>query len=138
MPDNSRIIIAEHNLVSESCFTDFRTALTTCNYSFYYNDIFIIKISESGEMLWKIRIPKRQMSRNDYGTYSSFALGIFGKKLALIYNDNPRNVVIQESKGVSLMSDLRRAVVTLVEVDEKGRAEKSILFENRDRKTWLR
>src|SRR5690606_191382 len=76
--DGSVMVVAEHTLISEYCYTDFRTALTTCNFSYYYNDIFLFKLTPAGELLWKIKIPKKQVSRNDYGLYSGFHLHWYG------------------------------------------------------------
>jgi len=138
LDDGSTILVGEHTMISEVCFTDFRTALTTCNYSYYYNDIFVVKIDRDGKVLWKIRVPKRQLTRNDYGAYSSFALGLVNGKIVIVYNENPKNLSIKNSNAWSFMTDPGRSSVVMVEIDPSGHAQKQTLFSNIKRRAWFR
>lgn len=136
--DGSSLLVGEHVLFSEVCFTDIRTALTTCNYSYYFNDIFLVKMDPDGNVKWKIRIPKRQLTRNDYGAYSSFALGVIDDKVILTYNENPKNFKIKSSNAYSFMSDPGRSTVVLIEIDKNGHVKKNELFSNFKKRAWYK
>lgn len=138
LEDGSTILVAEHVMISEVCFTDFRTALTTCNYSYYYNDIFVVKTSKEGNIEWKIRVPKRQLTRNDNGAYSSFALGLIHGKVVLLYNENTRNLQIKSSNAHGFMSDPGKSTVVAVEIDPNGHTSKHVLFSNLKRRSWFK
>lgn len=135
--DGSTLLVAEHTMISETCYTDYKTALSTCNYSFYFNDIFVIKMTPEGEIQWKIRIPKRQLTRNDNGFYSSFALGLVNDKLVFLYNDNPKNKTLKDRQNPYYMKDPARSVVTLVEISLGGRVVKKEMFSNARRPTYF-
>lgn len=135
--DGSSLLVAEHTLMTETCYTDYKTALSTCNYSFYFNDIFVIKLTSDGQIQWKIRIPKRQLTRNDNGFYSSFALGILNDKLVFLYNDNPKNKSLKDRQNPYFMKDPARSVVTLVEISLGGRVVKKEMFSNARRPTYF-
>ncbi|MCX7743291.1 MAG: hypothetical protein N2167_01865 [Flavobacteriales bacterium] len=138
LEDGSQLLVTEHTLVTETCFTDFRTALTTCNYNYYFNDIFVIKIGVDETVKWKIKIPKRQLTRNDGGIYSSFSLGIIDGRLVILFNDHPKNLELKNDRGLLFMNDPKKATVVLVEIDAQGQVKKQALFSNDKRKTWFR
>lgn len=138
MDDGSIMIVAEYTLIGEYCYTDFRTALTTCNFSYYYNDIFIFKLSASGDLQWKLKIPKKQVSRNDYGQYSGFHLHWYGNDVEIFYNENPRNLEIKDPAKYAFMSDPKKSVVMSIYVEGNGHITKKKIEDNDDYKTWLR
>lgn len=136
--DGSRILITEHRLVTETCFTDFRTALITCNYNYYYNDLYVIKIGPDDQVQWKIKINKRQVTHNDGGVYASFTFAMIKDKILLLYNDHPKNFALKGDRGLMYMSDPQKSSVALVEISMQGQVSKSELFSNERRKTWFR
>lgn len=138
LEDGSQLLVTEHTLVTETCFTDFRTALTTCNYNYYFNDIFVIKIGADETVKWKIKIPKRQVTRNDGGIYSSFSLGVMDGRIVILYNDHPKNLELKNDRGLFFMNDPQKATVVLIEIDAQGQVKKLPLFSNHKRKTWFR
>lgn len=138
LEDGTRIIIAEHRLITETCFTDFRTALTTCNYNYFFNDLFVVKISPDDQVQWKIKINKRQVTRNDGGMYSSFTFATLNDKIVLLYNEHPKNFSLKGDRGLFFMNDPQRSSVALVEISLQGNVAKYELFSNERRKTWFR
>ncbi len=138
LDDGSQILVSEHTLITETCFTDFRTALTTCNYNYYFNDIFLVKIGADETVKWKIKIPKRQVTRNDGGMYSSFSLGLIAGRIVILYNDHPKNFELKNDRGLMFMNDPKKATVALLEIDAQGHVKKQPLFSNDKRKTWFR
>jgi hypothetical protein len=63
---------------------------TTMNY-YYYDDIIAFRISPEGQLIWQKRIPKSQVSTNDYGEFSSYCSFQSDSSLNFIFNDNQRN-----------------------------------------------
>lgn len=62
----------------------------TTNY-YYYNDIVAFCIDTNGLLRWEQRIPKIQVSVNDYGPYSSYASFLADQRLHFIFNDSRSN-----------------------------------------------
>lgn len=62
----------------------------TTNY-YYYNDIVAFCIDSSGQLRWEQRIPKIQVSINDYGPFSSYASFADSASLNFIFNDTHAN-----------------------------------------------
>jgi hypothetical protein len=60
------------------------------NY-YYYDDIIAFRISTDGQLIWQKRIPKSQVSTNDYGEFSSYCSFQSDSSLNFIFNDNQRN-----------------------------------------------
>lgn len=53
----------------------------------YYNDIMVISISPNGEQEWLKVLRKKQISEDDDGYFSSYALHIRGGELNFVYNE---------------------------------------------------
>ena len=62
----------------------------TTNY-YYYNDIVAFCIDTNGQLRWEQRIPKIQVSINDYGPFSSYASFMDSTSLNFIFNDTETN-----------------------------------------------
>lgn len=101
------------------------------DYYFNYNDILVVNIRPDGEIDWTARIPKRQLSRNDNGIYSSYAMSTVADKLYFIYNEDPRNL---DPKSKKLYTDEpdKYSVVVLAEVDRSGHVTRAPLFQNKE------
>ncbi|MBL7817539.1 MAG: hypothetical protein JNL70_21215 [Saprospiraceae bacterium] len=102
------------------------------DYYFNYNDIIVVNIQPDGEIAWATRIPKRQVSVNDGGTYSSYAMSIVADKLYFAYNENPKNLDPSRTKTVAETPD-RYSIVTLAEVSRDGSLKRYPMFSNRDK-----
>ena len=101
------------------------------DYYFNYNDIIVVNIQPDGEIAWTSRIPKRQLSINDNGTYSSYAMSVVADKLYFVFNDDARNFNPKRTKIYQETPD-KSSVVALAEVSRDGRVKVSPLFGNKD------
>ncbi len=71
-------------------------------------------------------MPKQQLTKDDGGVYSSFALANKGKDVFIVFNDHPSNL-----KGSSRMYTMKKAgssKVTLVRIDEAGKQKRVPLY----------
>ena len=101
------------------------------DYYFNYNDIIVVNIRPDGEIEWSARIPKRQMSKNDGGIYSSYSMSTVADKLYFIYNEDPRNLDPAKKKIYTDEPD-KYSVVVLAEIDRSGQVKKAPLFQNKE------
>jgi hypothetical protein len=101
------------------------------DFYYNYNDIIVVNIRPDGEIAWAARIPKSQMSRNDGGIYSSYAMSIVADKLFFIYNEDPRNLDPNRKKTFSESPD-KSSVVVLAEVNKEGQVKRAPLFQNKE------
>ena len=102
------------------------------DYYFNYNDIIVVNIQPDGEIAWTTRVPKRQISVNDGGMYSSYSMSIVADKLYFAYNENPKNLDPKRDKTVAETPD-KYSVVTLAEVARDGSLKRYPMFSNRDK-----
>jgi hypothetical protein len=101
------------------------------DFYYNYNDIIVVNIRPDGEIAWAARIPKSQMSRNDGGIYSSYAMSTVADKLYFIYNEDPRNLDPNRKKTFSESPD-KSSVVVLAEVNKEGLVKRAPLFQNKE------
>lgn len=137
-PDNGYYLLGEYILINETCMPDYRSSLMSCNYNYYYNDIFVFKFDSTGSLERKLRIPKKQFTRNDGALYSSFAYGFLKNKLVLLYNDHPKNLKPKNPANLMFMTDAKKSNLAAVTIDEKGIVDKEFLLNNDKRKTWCK
>ena len=109
------------------------TMTTTTTYYYYYNDIIVIRMAPDGSIEWTEKIPKRQVTTNDGGFYSSYAMAVRGDKLYFVFNDNPKNLFYNGTAKLSYFrGGYKESLVVLVEVDEDGRQSKEALFSSKE------
>jgi hypothetical protein len=90
-PDGSFVgSIEKYYIYTNTTYNNQTGQRMTTNY-YYYNDIVAFCIDPSGELLWELRIPKIQVSINDFGPYSSYASFADSTSLNFIFNDNKAN-----------------------------------------------
>lgn len=106
------------------------------NYYYYYNDIIVINISPLGEIEWTQKIQKKQVTINDGGFFSSYALAIIKDKICLLFNDNAANTDNTSQKIVPY--NRMNSTVFLVEIDGEGNVKKQSLFDARTMKVITR
>ncbi|MCU0434683.1 MAG: hypothetical protein MUC87_14605 [Bacteroidia bacterium] len=130
--DGGGTLIAEqYYMYVETVTTPSGNGQTTTRYIYHYiyNDILVLNFSADGTLVWKCKIPKRQHTTNDGGYYSSYALMIQGDRLFFIYNDNPKNLTLQENEAPADFSRNRRELsVVLAEVDAGGNLTRELLL----------
>ncbi len=104
-----------------------------------YNDLMVVNINPNGSVQWAKKIPKRQRSRNDGGTYASYALSVAKGKMFFIFNDNPKNITKTSSDlKVYNYTKGRESVVVLVTVSANGEIKKEPLFQVKETNTYTK
>lgn len=117
---------------------------------YYYNDIVAFNFSPDGELIWGNRIPKSQLfywkstmlfglKRGPYGVswgsvpyhyrgHYSYMAGLTDDKLFFVFNDNEKNVPIQDdSKKRTVMKSVKKAIPVIYTVDlETGHKTKEM------------
>lgn len=112
---------------------------TSTSYHYNYNDIIVINISSDGKIIWNEKIAKKQVTSNDGGFYSSYALNVTEDKLHFVFNDNPKNLSedLEEGKLYNFNRS-RESVVALVTVDSEGNQKRKALFSSKESETLTR
>ncbi len=135
--DGGVILVGEQFLIR---IETYRCGNSTCTRTrYYYNDIIVVNIDPTGKIDWAKKIPKRQMSVNDGGFYSSYALAVTESKIAFIYNDHRDNLESEKSKRIKNFNlGDRNGVVTIATVDDNGVVTRDILFDNTETEVIIR
>jgi hypothetical protein len=104
------------------------------NYQYHYNDLIVVSVDADGNIDWTRKIPKRQMSANDGGFYSSYALASNEKHAYILFNDNPRNTpdYRKRSDDPYAMTKPSKSQAMLVTIDRDGKFVYSSLFAQKD------
>jgi hypothetical protein len=119
--DGGAMLIGEQYFVRTRTYTQYmggRPMTQTTTY-YYYNDIIVVNIDPQGNIDWSVKVPKRQMSIDDGGFYSSYAMAINKDKIYFVYNDSPDNLSYTGTGTVSNASG-RNRVVMVTSVNSKG------------------
>jgi hypothetical protein len=91
LPDGSYVgSIEKYDVYTSTNYNNQTGQRLTTNY-YYYNDIVAFCIDTNGQLRWEHRIPKIQVSINDYGPYSYYASFTDGRSLNFIFNDSRSN-----------------------------------------------
>lgn len=110
---------------------------TRQTYHYYFNDLMVINILADNTVDWYARVPKRQHSVNDGGTYSGIVTGLNNdNSLNIIFNDNSENATKIAHENVKYMK-LKKSTVVLVKFEEDGTATKTPLFGSKKLKTYV-
>jgi hypothetical protein len=129
------ILIAEQYYVSSTTYTDPRTGHIIYTYYYHYNDILLVKFNKTGRIIWGKRIPKEQKTLDKTGYFESYAAIAKGNRLAIAFNDNPRNIEYNpDPKDIVIyeMDDPSEAVAVLVRfIDDVG-GDKQVLFDSKE------
>ncbi|MBI1838583.1 MAG: hypothetical protein HYR91_15065 [Flavobacteriia bacterium] len=96
LSDGSLIGLLEQYYINTVTYTDPRGYIKTTS-SYNYNDLIIYKINHLGEFVWVKKIPKTQITVDDYGYFSSIASCVNDEKIVVFFNDNSKNY---DSNGV--------------------------------------
>ncbi len=99
---------------------------------FIYDDIIVVNIRPNGEIEWSARIPKHQMTIDDNGYFSSYAMTIVRDRLFFIYNDNARNYRSDRKSNRWYSYNGSNSIIVLAEVRRDGQVNTYPLFNNED------
>jgi hypothetical protein len=126
--DGGAMLIGEQFFVKTQTYTTYINRMpTTRTVTYYnYNDIIMVNIDPTGNIDWAIKVPKRQVSIDDGGFFSSYAMAINKDKIYFVYNDNPDNLGYTGVGRVS-SSGGRNQVVMVAEVNSKGEMKRKPL-----------
>jgi hypothetical protein len=138
--DGGAILVAEQYYEVMVQSYDPTTHAYTYTYYYYYNDIIVVSINPAGEIAWAKKIPKYQVSRNDGGYYSSFTFSVSGNKMYFMFNDNAKNLKMNDetSQKFRYMNNPKKSVAILVSMDSNGNQDRQSMFNNNDLKIILR
>lgn len=138
--DGGAVLIAEQYYVREVTTCTTSNGVTSCRttYYYYYNDIIVVNINPDGSIQWAKKIPKRQVSTNDFGFYSSYAVEVTKDKMYFIFNDHPKNLNSTSDKIYNYNPRSKEALTVVVTVDGKGEVEKEALFNASEAGTIIR
>jgi len=116
------------------------TTTTVTTYYYNYNDIIVVNIDPQGQIDWVTKIPKRQVTTNDGGFYSSYTMSVVNGNLYFLFNDNPENLLekTNDSKKYKNFSGQKGSIVVLVEVKNDGTYTKEALFKMVDAEVMIR
>ncbi|MFZ7114627.1 MAG: hypothetical protein ACO1G9_04530 [Bacteroidota bacterium] len=135
--DGGVMLVGEQFFIRQIQYRCGNSYCTRTNY--YYNDIIVVNIDPAGKIEWAKKIPKRQLSVNDGGFYSSYAIAVTESKIAFIYNDHRDNLDSEKSKRIKNFNlGDKNGVVTIATVDDNGVVTRDILFDNTETEVIIR
>lgn len=129
--DGGATLVAEQYMfyVTTNTYTDAQGHTSTTYTDHYlYNDIIVISFGSNGDLLWKTKITKRQHTTNDFGVWSSYFMAVVGDNLYFIFNDNPKNLFLEQDETPYKFTAAKDLAVVLVEVNSTGKQTKELLF----------
>ena len=126
--DGGAVLVAEQYFMREVCYTD-KNGNTRCNYHYYYNDLIVVNIDPKGDIEWATKVPKRQHSINDGGTFSSCAVDVKDGRIYLVFNDSGENLFVKSGDKIKQFElKGKDALVVLATVDGDGSVSREALF----------
>ncbi|MBI2257440.1 MAG: hypothetical protein HYU67_00900 [Flavobacteriia bacterium] len=142
LSDGSLIGLLEQYYVKVITSSDPRTGSTSVTYYYYFNDIIVYKINPNGSFAWTNKIPKQQISTNDYGYFSSFSYFLNNNTMHIIMNDNIKNYN-EEGKfsaldGEEYIANFRKKYYAVAHVElqlNDGNVKREILYTYKDVKS---
>ncbi len=135
--DGGIILIGEQFFIRTTTVYNGKTTSTI--YTYHYNNIIIVNIDNSGKIDWSETISKRQISSNDGGFYSSFALAVTDDKLRFIYNDSRENLKPKKQGYIKNYSFRDKdGIVTLATIDKDGKKTLEALINDADIEVGIR
>ncbi len=123
--DGGAVLIAEQYFTERREEYDYFTNRFFVNYFYNYNDIIVINIQPSGDIEWVARVPKKQVSQNDGGYFSSYSMITASDRLMFLYNDNINNFNSGNRRATSF--GRRNGIVNLTSVKKGGKLSSSPL-----------
>lgn len=136
LPDGSFVGSMEKYYVYTSTNYNNQTGQRMTTNYYYYNDIVAFCIDTNGQLRWEQRIPKIQVSVNDYGPYSSYASFLNDNNLNFIFNDSRSNYnnegifnsQIQDLASFSLTKQRNVGAWVLIDLNS-GQMKRQIIHE---------
>lgn len=139
--DGSALFVAEQHRVEQRWRTDITTGRQEILYYYHYDDLLVVDVNADGSIGWTVRIPKEQVSVNDQGPFSSYALLAGEKQVHILFNDDPENATLLTANPDArpeIMSATKRSTAVLVSLNADGQVSRQNLFRNADSDVILR
>ncbi len=133
--DGGALLVAEQYYMRVHTYTTpgpNGSTTTRTTYTYYYNDIIVVNITPEGKIEWAKKIPKRQVTTNDGGFYSSYVMSLSEDKLYFVFNENIRNIKDVKPGKLYNFSRGKDGVVALVTMNSSGDFKKEILFKTKE------
>lgn len=113
---------------------------TVTTHHYVYNEIIVVNINPQGEIDWVKRIPKYQHTTNDRGYYSSYALMVNKDKLHFFYNDNVKNINLDDKKGkmYNWTKKPKNSVIMFTTINNEGEMSRVPIGTAKDVETMTR
>lgn len=128
--DGSVMIIGEEYYVVEHTHYNGKTTYTT--YTYYYNDILVLKADKNGKTIWCNKIPKFQSGS---GTADlSFHHHDYQGEDFFYYLDNIKNIDLPLTEAPAGHSSGRGGYLTCVKIGKDGKMTKRSIFDIKDEK----
>ncbi|MCD6366905.1 MAG: hypothetical protein J7L46_05125 [Bacteroidales bacterium] len=143
MENGSFIIIAEQQYVVERTMTDPKTKQDIVIKYNTYGDILMAGVDKNQKFAWIKKIYKKQVSTDDHGYYSSYALVKIRNKIKIIYNDVSANLKINEEKLNKIkvlknnLKTIGKGMAVVNSVFYDGSIIKDPLFPGKDKKNTI-
>lgn len=133
--DGGLVMVGEYYYVSAYTRTSGTTSYTT--YTYYYNSLLVVNVSPDLSIDWMVEIPKRQVTSNDGGYYSSYAMMVKGENLYFLFNDNEKNAQVNAKDKLANFNG-KNSIVSLVTLSADGSMKKTIFLDNKEEGIILR
>lgn len=130
--DGGAILVAEQYFIRIIQHYNPNTKTYTNTYYYYYNDIITVSFDKNGSIEWSTKIPKRQMTVNDFGFNSSYALIVNKDKLHFVFYESIDNIINKSNNPVNAFGKRKNTVLCLTTIDSKGKYEKELLIHQKE------
>lgn len=117
--DGGALLVAEQRYVEDFAFPHLNGTMQV-DYLYHFNDVVIVNIRPDGSVEWAARIPKRQVTRNDRGAFSSYAMAIVRDRLFFVFNDNRFNYETGRRTNKLYTFHNRTPLMAITEVNKDG------------------
>ena len=127
--DGSVVFLAEKNYIEYLAGYKGNRYSSTNDIAYnYFLDILVVNIDVDGEISWHKRIPKRQISINDNGLYSSYVAGLLGSKLLIMFNDHPDNYYIKDPSEVNTYVPHKESIAMRYTIFQDGTESRNVQY----------
>ncbi|MGB0423303.1 MAG: hypothetical protein ACPGED_03225, partial [Flavobacteriales bacterium] len=125
--DGGLVLVAEQFYWYSRTVTD-QNGRTRTTYYYVYNDVLVMKINSSGDIAWLTKVPKHQVTANDGGYYSSYAMMVDGDKIHLYYNDHVDNQQRNRSGDMKSFRFGKNGCITKATIYADGVVNREVLI----------
>ncbi|MBT3647523.1 MAG: hypothetical protein HN542_04700 [Flavobacteriales bacterium] len=139
--DGGAILVGEQswiNMVTTASGGANGSGSTITTYFYNYLDIFVVSINPEGYIEWYQKVPKKQITSNDGGMFSSYGLKVVKNNVFFIFNDHPENLFYSQGEPATFSANKRRFLPMFISIDMNGNVEREALMNQSDGDLYLR